>query len=63
MKWSHRVVPKDFRPNPYCSFKDDRQRRWALLARDVRLVLIALAGSAASWSPTALQWFTRHWPF
>jgi len=51
------------RPNPYCSFKDDRQRRLALLARDVRLALIALAGSAASWSPAALHWLTRHWPF
>jgi len=57
------------RPDPYCSFKDDRQRRWALLARDVRMVLIAMVGAAASWSPAAslslaaLHWLARHWLF
>lgn len=28
--------------NPYCSFHDDRERRLALISRDVRLVMIAL---------------------
>ena len=30
------------RPDPYSSFRSDRERRRALFARDVRLVLIAL---------------------
>lgn len=45
VKWS--------RPNPYCGFKDDRERRTALISRDVRLVLIvgisAVAGAATHW--------------
>lgn len=28
--------------SPYVAFTDDRQRKWALVSRDVRLVLIAL---------------------
>jgi hypothetical protein len=26
--------------NPYCSFQDDRERRRALISRDVRIVLV-----------------------
>lgn len=26
--------------NPYCSFQDDRERRLALISRDVRIVLL-----------------------
>ncbi|SFJ85111.1 hypothetical protein SAMN05192543_11230 [Paraburkholderia megapolitana] len=26
--------------NPYCSFRDDRERRLALISRDVRIVLL-----------------------
>lgn len=26
----------------YCAFKDDRNRLWALISRDVRLVIIAV---------------------
>ncbi len=41
------------RPNPYCAFKDDRERRTALISRDVRLVLIVgigtVSGAAAPW--------------
>lgn len=36
-------VPKlreDKRDSPYCSFKSDRDRLWALVSRDIRLVLI-----------------------
>lgn len=35
------AMQRSNKPNPYCSFKSDRERRLALLARDVRLVLIA----------------------
>ena len=28
--------------NPYCAFRSDRERRAALVSRDVRLVLIAV---------------------
>jgi hypothetical protein len=30
------------RPDPYCGFKNDQERRKALVSRDVRLVLIAM---------------------
>lgn len=29
-------------PSPYCGFKSDRERRKALVSRDIRLVLVAL---------------------
>jgi hypothetical protein len=40
--------------SPYVAFTDDRQRKWALVSRDVRLVLIALilalgGGAALKW--------------
>ena len=41
--------------NPYCAFKDDRERRHALIARDIRLVVIALA--AAISTPTVRNVF------
>lgn len=50
------------RPNPYCSFKDDRERRLALRARDVRLVLMALISAAAGGSALLHgvgQWLAR----
>jgi len=28
--------------SPYVAFKDDRERKWALVSRDVRWVLVAL---------------------
>lgn len=37
---------------PYCAFKDDRERRLALIARDVRftaVVLIVALAPNASW--------------
>ena len=45
--------------NPYCEFKNDRERRNALIARDIRIVLVALV-IAASGAPTShrlLTWF------
>ncbi|MFG6412471.1 hypothetical protein ACG02S_01015 [Roseateles sp. DC23W] len=40
--------------SPYVAFTDDRQRKWALVSRDIRLVLIALiiamgGGAALKW--------------
>lgn len=35
-------------PDPYCGFKNDKQRRLALLAREVRFVVIALVTLAMS---------------
>lgn len=34
-------MPRFHKPDPYCAFKNDVERRKALIARDVRLVLIA----------------------
>lgn len=36
----------------YCAFKDDRERKWALVSRDVRWVLVAVV-FALSGVPTA----------
>lgn len=40
---------------PYCAFRSDRDRLWALISRDIRLVLIAVVIGAsripASWLP------------
>lgn len=39
--------------SPYVAFKSDRERRWALVSRDIRLVLIAafsaVGGGAVFW--------------
>ena len=39
--------------NPYVAFKSDRERKWALVSRDVRLVLVAafsaFGGGALLW--------------
>jgi len=36
--------------NPYCCFTDDRERRAALISRDVRLVLIVAIGAVGGTS-------------
>jgi hypothetical protein len=42
-------------PNPYCEFKNDRERRLALRSRDIRLVVIAAIGAAGA-APVAHAW-------
>ncbi len=37
------------RPNPYCGFKNDRERRLALLSRDARFVLVAFLTSGGGY--------------
>jgi hypothetical protein len=46
-----------YRPDPYAGFKDDTERRRALIARDVRLVLITLivAASHVPWADVAIR--------
>jgi hypothetical protein len=45
-------------PNPYCSFKSDVERRKALLARDIRLVLMAaIAERLVPWE-RLIAWFS-----
>lgn len=40
----------DERDSPYCAFKDDRYRFWALLVRDIKSVLCVLCwGGVAAW--------------
>lgn len=46
--------------NPYTGFKDDRERRLALLARDCRLVAIALIiACGGPFVPQAVRWGLR----
>ncbi len=42
------------KPDPYTSFKNDRARLWALVSRDLRLVLctVVIAIGAPSISPS-----------
>jgi len=49
-------VSRASRPNPYCAFQDDRERRRALVSRDVRLVVIAVATVFARLPATAHAW-------
>lgn len=52
---------RDKAPSPYCAFKNDRARLWALVSRDVRLVVVALimalAGGSALRLPALLTFF------
>jgi hypothetical protein len=41
-----RRKPPQEPPDPYCTFKDDRERRNALVSRDVRIAVCRLAGVA-----------------
>ena len=45
-------MPNTSKPNPYCAFKNDVERRKALRSRDVRLVLVAAILSGAGLSST-----------
>lgn len=54
--------PHSGNESPYVAFKDDRERKWALVSRDVRLVLVALVltvggGAALKW-PAVWHFFT-----
>ncbi len=40
------MVPRQAKPDPYCSFKSDRERRIALISRDLRYVLMVGALAA-----------------
>lgn len=40
--------------SPYVAFKDDQQRKWALVSRDIRWVLVALSFAFSSGAQT--QW-------
>ena len=44
------------RPNPYCAFTDDHERRRALVSRDVRLVLIAAISALGAAPAAASAW-------
>lgn len=41
-----RKPPKEPPDDPYCTFKDDRERRNALVSRDLRIAVCRLAGVA-----------------
>lgn len=47
--------------SPYNAFKDDQERRRALISRDIRLVLIALVltFSAPKLSPDVTEWLSQ----
>jgi hypothetical protein len=47
--------------SPYNAFKDDQERRRALISRDIRLVLIALvlAFGGPHLSPDVTKWWSQ----
>jgi len=50
------------RANPYNGFRDDRERRLALVSRDVRYVLIAIAAGVFGMGSPAhefLAWLSK----
>jgi hypothetical protein len=50
-------MPQPAKPNPYCGFKDDRERRRAL---NFRCGSYALAVVAAAWAPST-DWSHLRW--
>lgn len=49
-------------PDPYCAFKDDKERRFALISRDVRFVLQALIWSSGGTALLKLvDFLTARW--
>lgn len=44
------------RPNPYCAFSNDQERRRALMSRDVRMVLIAAISALGAAPAAASAW-------
>jgi hypothetical protein len=47
--------------SPYCAFRNDRVRLWALVSRDIRLVLIA--GLMVVATPSVASRLTQVWMF
>lgn len=45
--------------SPYCAFRTDRDRLWALISRDIRLVLIA--GLIAASAPSTSSYLLKVW--
>lgn len=48
-------------PDPYASFKNDRERLWALISRDVRLVLCMAVVAIGGWglTPALMSFLVR----
>jgi hypothetical protein len=46
--------------NPYEGFKNDRERLWALMSRDVRIVLVVAIAGLTGLSPS-LRAFVTGW--
>lgn len=48
-------------PDPYTSFKNDRERLWALISRDLRFVVctIAVVICAPQIAPAVFLWLWR----
>lgn len=46
---------------PYASFKNDRERLWALVSRDLRMVAISMLCAAATGGGDALRELVALW--
>jgi hypothetical protein len=47
--------------NVYVSFKSDRQRLWALISRDLRIVAVSALCAAATDNGAALRELVARW--
>lgn len=49
------------KPDPYASFRNDRDRLWALISRDFRFVIctVAIVVGGTPATPSILQWLWR----
>lgn len=56
-----RKIMKDGTHDAYTAFKNDRERLWALMSRDLRLVLctLAIVIGAPQIAPALLRWLWR----
>lgn len=43
MKQDEKLSGRNSANDPYCAFRDDRERRIALISRDIRIALVRLA--------------------
>ena len=46
---------------PYASFKNDRERLWALVSRDLRIVAVSAFCAAATGTGDALREMVARW--
>ena len=55
------MKPTSSKQNPYCAFRDDKERRVALISRDIRIVIIATLAMIGSSQVSSLIAAFSNW--